>query len=441
MYDLTSDCGEGTQRQLITPSVRAETRASNIQTVLITHLHPDRMFMCSLDVLGLVPMMFSLMGPSSSVPENETRLEIFGPLGLRALVRSTLTLCYAALQGKFVIHELLWPSQPEYPHDPPSGKAFISFCESDATLPAGTERILPLLPPHGNELIGRNIRLDEGTHTWTDIARVADTGVTISAAPVTHRAPTLGYVFSEAPSASRSVMPEELDALDRNREALLEQGICNPRMLLSRLLRQRESLHLPDGTVLEPPLLDRPGRKVTVLGDTSDATAGLTFGGMLELAHGSDLLVHECTYAPLLAHGDANVLAGFLLPPEKATSRALERGHSVPSIVGDFAARIGAGQLVINHFSARVGAPHTISTDAVTSPTQLIQDENYVESLRFLAVVQEYERQVTEAWHSKLHDIGSHVTTPAALESIYNTRAVAAFDGLTVHIPPRDSHV
>ena len=385
-------------------------------------------------------MLFSMMGPSSQVAQDETRLEIYGPLGLRALVRSTLTLCYAALQGKFVIHELLWPSQPEYPHEPSAGASFISFCESDATLPAGTQRVLPLIPPHQNELAGRNIRLDPNTHTWADIARVADTGVTISAAPVTHRAPTVGYVFSEAPSASCSVTPEELAALDRNSEALLEQGIRNPRVLLSRLLRSRETLHLPDGTVLDPPPLDRPGRKVTVLGDTSDATAGLTTGGMLELAHGSDLLVHECTYAPLTTNDDG-VLARFLLAPDKATVRALERGHSVPNIVGDFAARIGTRQLVFNHFSARVGAPRTVGTEPVTSSAQLVQDEHYVESLQFLAVMQEYERQVTEAWHAKLRDVGAHVTTSAILESIYAARAIAAFDGLLLHIPPRDSHV
>lgn len=37
-----SDCGEGTQRQLILPHVQAGVKLSNIRTILITHLHPDR---------------------------------------------------------------------------------------------------------------------------------------------------------------------------------------------------------------------------------------------------------------------------------------------------------------------------------------------------------------------------------------------------------------
>lgn len=415
------DCGEGTQRQLLSPAVRAETRTSNIRTVLITHLHPDH-------VLGLVPMLFSMMGPSAAVPPDETRIEIFGPLGLRALVRSTLTVCYAALQGKFVVHELLWPSQPAYPHEPPTHTAFLAFDETDTTLPHG-RRILPLLPPHENEIPGRDIRMDAHSFTWRDITTVGG-GVSVSAAPVTHRAPTVGYVFTEAPSTSRSVSADELAALDRNAAALGAQGVRQPRSLLGQLRRAREPLHLPDGTVLHPPPLDRPGRKLVVLGDTSDATAGLHTGGMLELARDADVLVHECTYAPLLS--DDATLASFLLPADKAEERALERGHSVPAIAGDFAARIGAHRLVVNHFSARVGAPHTHSTDPVTSAAQIVQDERYVESLRFLAVTNEYARQVTEAWHARRRALGM---PPCAAS------AVAAFDGLALHIPPRDSHV
>lgn len=41
-----SDCGEGTQRQLILPHVQAGVKLSNIRTILITHLHPDRTCVC-----------------------------------------------------------------------------------------------------------------------------------------------------------------------------------------------------------------------------------------------------------------------------------------------------------------------------------------------------------------------------------------------------------
>lgn len=42
-----SDCGEGTQRQLILPHVQAGVKLSNIRTILITHLHPDRTCVCA----------------------------------------------------------------------------------------------------------------------------------------------------------------------------------------------------------------------------------------------------------------------------------------------------------------------------------------------------------------------------------------------------------
>ncbi|SHO80014.1 Uncharacterized protein MSYG_4369 [Malassezia sympodialis ATCC 42132] len=38
------DCGEGTQRQLFRADVHSETKLSQIHTILITHLHPDRKY-------------------------------------------------------------------------------------------------------------------------------------------------------------------------------------------------------------------------------------------------------------------------------------------------------------------------------------------------------------------------------------------------------------
>ena len=39
-----SDCGEGTQRQLLLPHVNSHTKLAQIRTILITHLHPDRVY-------------------------------------------------------------------------------------------------------------------------------------------------------------------------------------------------------------------------------------------------------------------------------------------------------------------------------------------------------------------------------------------------------------
>lgn len=425
------DCGEGTQRQLFQHFPRA--RLAQIRVVLITHLHPDH-------VLGLAPMIFSMMGPSAPAMEpGKPRIEIYGPLGLRALIRTTMAVCYASLSSDFVVHELLWPTQPEYPHIPCDSS--FTFSEADdVTIPKhvrGQQRVLPLLPPHANELQGRNIRMDPKTHTWANFLRVGNSDISVSAAPITHRCPTVGYVFKEPASASQSISAQDLAILDSNTEALFAQrGVKNPRTLLRRLLREREPLHLPDGNVLQPPRLDRPGRKLCILGDTSDATASLETGGMLALAKDADLVVHECTYAYLTdkalkmareAHADlAPSLAASLLLPDEADERAFSRGHSVPRNVGSFAAHIGARRILLNHFSARVPAPRVVGCDPLRSENQLRQDAKTTESQNRYFVLREIERQVEESWRTNL-----------ASPQITKLQVVAAYDGLVVPVEPR----
>ena len=138
------------------------------------------------DILGLTPLIFSMMGLSSAPGKDDRpRLELVGPLGLRAFLRTTLSITYATLNSCFVVNELLWPSQPAYPHHP-SG-SFI-YTEEDIYLPPdvrGQTRTLPCMPPHANELPGRDIRMDESTGTWPQILQLGN--VWISAAPITHR--------------------------------------------------------------------------------------------------------------------------------------------------------------------------------------------------------------------------------------------------------------
>ncbi|KOS12818.1 metallo-hydrolase oxidoreductase [Malassezia pachydermatis] len=351
--NYSSDCGEGTQRQLFTAHVHSETKLSHIRTILITHLHPDH-------ILGLVPMMFTMMGLSAETPKTDgPRLQIIGPLGLRAHLRSTLSITYATLNSYFVVHELLWPSQPAYPHEP-DGRSTFTYTEQDLSLPEhvrGQVRTLPIMPPHANELPGKDIRLDEATYTWTDILQVES--ITISAAPITHRCPTVGYVLQEAMSASKGLSPRELAILDSNTEALFEQqNIRNPRILLKKLLQERKPLELPDGNTLYPPVLDRPGRKICILGDTCDATSGWASKGMVPLAQDADLVVHECTY------------------------------------------------------------------------TSMSEDDVQVARQKWFHVMREIERQVTKYWHEAL--------TPEVRERVQTRRAIAAYDGLSVTIPPRE---
>ena len=390
--------------------------------------------------MGLTPMIFSMMGLSA--PEHKSpspRLTIVGPLGLRAFLRANLTISYATLSSYFVVHELLFPSQPAYPHKPADSSPNIRYTETDEFLPEnviGQMRTLPIMPPHENELPGRNIVMDRNTGTWEKVIQVGD--FTVSAAPITHRCPTVGYVLEEAKSASRSLTPREMAILDSNTQALFEQqGVKNPRSLIPILLKKRENLHLPDGNVLVPPPLDRPGRKLCILGDTSDASGGLTRKGMVTLARNADIMVHECTYASMsekdmelareVSEDRAKLLQNALLRPDEAKTRALSRGHSIPQIVGEFSALIETKRVILNHFSARLPAPLVQSHDPLVSTDQLVTNSHIEESKQRLYVMQEIERQVTCFWRNNC---------PAYTRWNEEARAVAAYDGLCVTIPP-----
>lgn len=385
-------------------------------------------------------MIFSMMGLSA--PEHKSsgpRLTIIGPLGLRAFLRTNLSISYATLNSCFVVHELLFPSQPAYPHEPTDQSTNIKYTETDEFLPedvVGQVRILPIMPPHEKELPGRNIVMDRNTGAWKNILQVGD--FSVSAAPITHRCPTVGYVLEEAPSASRSLTPREMAILDSNTQVLFEQqGVKNPRSLIPILLKERKNLHLPDGNVLVPPPLDRSGRKLCILGDTSDASGGLTQRGMVELARNADILVHECTYASMsdkdlelareVSEDRARLLQNALLRPDEAKTRALSRGHSIPQIVGGFSASIETKQVILNHFSTRLPAPIAQTHDPLVSIDQLNPTSHFEESKQRFYVMQEIERQVTCFWRDSL---------PAHARWDEETRAVAAYDGLSVTIPP-----
>lgn len=73
---------------------------------------------------------------------------------------------------------------------------------------------------------------------------------------------------------------------------------------------------------------------------------------MVPLCHGASLLVHEATDSHISSAADQT---GKLSKrtPEMVQERALARGHSVPEMAGDFARRIGAKALVLNHIGMR----------------------------------------------------------------------------------------
>ncbi|MEP6690406.1 MAG: ribonuclease Z [Gemmatimonadaceae bacterium] len=97
-------------------------------------------------------------------------------------------------------------------------------------------------------------------------------------------------------------------------------------------IHRGEAVTLDDGRVIQPETLVGPrrsGRRVVITGDTrpSDAT--------VDAARDADVLVHEATFA------------------DEEAERAKETGHSTAREAAEVAARAGARQLVLTHFSAR----------------------------------------------------------------------------------------
>ncbi|KAI0065905.1 Metallo-hydrolase/oxidoreductase [Artomyces pyxidatus] len=312
------DCGEATQHQI----QRSHVKMGKIEKIFITHTHGDHIF-------GILALMASrLNGAGGMIEEgDDTRaaeaadkepLEIYGPLGTRAYIRNGLTYTYTNLGAPYVVHELRFPA------DPPDGD-FTS------------------LPLHPSELpTGQNIAQSDGI--WPNIFE--NELISVSAAPLRHSVPCVGYVVAEAPVPGKMDPTQYVPHLKRT---------GTPMSAMARL-QQGGSMELPDGTVLHGPAR-RPGRKVAILGDTYDAAA------IAALAQGADVVVHEATNAHLPGI-DPHTKADDTYEGVKA--RARSRGHSTPQVAGAFAARVGARRLLLNHFSARYAGNDDVDEEAKT---------------------------------------------------------------------------
>lgn len=177
---------------------------------------------------------------------------------------------------------------------------------------------------------------------WTDIFK--DPSVSVSAAPIAHSVPCVGYVVTEAPVPAKMDPSAYIPAIRRTKA---------PMSVLARVQRG-EDVALPDGTVLRG-LARRAGRKVAILGDTYDAAP------IAGLATGADVLVHEATNAHLPGVDTATKASDTF---DILEARARSRGHSTPQVAGRFATRIGAKKLVLNHFSARYKGNDDVDAEA-----------------------------------------------------------------------------
>lgn len=192
--------------------------------------------------------------------------------------------------------------------------------------------------PHPCEVIGRDIHSssDGGCTVFRDFLiddehRSKHESISVSAAPIRHTVPTLGFVLQER-------------ALQGNIPPSYVQLIKDSGLPLSTLktLKDGHSVKLPDGNILEPPM-SLPGRKICILGDTCDPS------NIAELARDADVLIHEATNAHLSTSEDKK--AGDTHESVQLTT--ISHGHSTPQMAGRFARSINSSSLLLNHFSGR----------------------------------------------------------------------------------------
>ncbi|XP_006459985.1 hypothetical protein AGABI2DRAFT_184485 [Agaricus bisporus var. bisporus H97] len=299
------DCGEATQHQIQKSST---VKMGRIRKIFITHMHGDHIF-------GIAPLLASCLNGAGGTAEGyedprsqhsgmAPMVEIYGPLGIRAYVRTALSYTHTKLDGTYVVHELRSPSDPQH---------------GDYT----TVLQLPL------EKEGTNFIQVNGI--WNDIYK--DARLSVSAAPILHSVPCVGYVLHEFPIPGKIDPKEYIPHIKRTKTS----------MSVMQQLQQGSSVKLTDGTVLQGPPR-REGRKVVILGDTYDPSP------IISLACDADLLIHEATNAHLPGIDPTTKTTDT---DESVEERAKSRGHSTPLMAGAFAKRVRAKKLVLNHFSSR----------------------------------------------------------------------------------------
>jgi len=97
-------------------------------------------------------------------------------------------------------------------------------------------------------------------------------------------------------------------------------------------LQGGSSVKLPSGRIVKPEMVlghPRTGRKIVYTGDTRQSE------NLVKLAENADMLIHEATF------------------DDELTERAMEDGHSTPSMAAETAKKAGVKRLVLTHISAR----------------------------------------------------------------------------------------
>ena len=300
-------------------------------------------------------------------------MNVYGPKGLRKMIRTTLEITLPSIIDSrefFAVHEVLLSNE-----SPSAG--------------ASEEELL------GNEVPGQDLRPDD-TGIWRDVVAQGSghsgKGWGVHAGPIEHRgeshpsAPrrtsliwsvtSLGYVLEEPTPRLPLDTARLIPLLQSNAAALaaLDPPVKHPLSLLSHLasIPPPPPYTLPSGEVLHPPEPSGiPPRKLIIFGDCTGGTKNPAFA---DLCRDASLMVHECTRAAVPEYIQPSkknknldgMTAAELEELEEskrahASEKALLRGHASPKEIGAFVRETKPKRLILNHFSSMYVGLHDLS--------------------------------------------------------------------------------
>ena len=198
--------------------------------------------------------------------------------------------------------------------------------------PKGLEEIVNVLFRHSNYISPFPVRFHEVDTEGGNHIIFEDKKLTINAFPLTHRIPTVGYLFKEK-TMQRTILVEKIK--EYNIPFSKIKDIKNG----ENFMNTEGALILNSELTLPPP----EPRSFAYCSDT------MYFEDIIPYIQGIDLLYHEATFA------------------HDMVEQAAKTGHSTAYQAGLIAQKAEVGQLIIGHYSSRYDNLEPLLAEAKTA--------------------------------------------------------------------------